>query len=228
MKIGVSGSNITDINYVIKKLKKHGYDASTEYEKFLIYIQDKDNAPKNAKIIIKKDNNFKEKIDIMIDNLEYERPTWDEYFLSIMRKVGTRSTCSRGRSGCVITRNNQILVTGYVGAPRNVGHCDEIGHEFKQMLKEDGNIRKHCVRTTHAEQNAICQASKLGISLDKGTLYCSMTPCYTCAKMIINCGINKVVALKDYHASEETKKVFKQAKIKLNLINKEITKYKDM
>tara|TARA_Y100000034_G_C6748277_1_gene332438 strand:- start:94 stop:780 length:687 start_codon:yes stop_codon:yes gene_type:complete len=228
MKIGVAGENIDDINFLIRKLKNHGYDASTEYDNFLIYIFDGKKAPKNAKIIIKKDDKFKDKINDMINDLPYERPSWDEYFLNIMKKVGSRATCSRGRSGCVITRNNQILVTGYVGAPRNVSHCDEIGHEFKQMLKDDGSVRNHCVRTTHAEQNAICQAAKLGISLDGSTLYCTMTPCYTCAKMIINCGIKKVVAQRDYHASDETKRIFKEAKLQLKLLNKEVTTYKNM
>jgi len=150
---------------------------------------------------------------------KYNRPSWDEYFIKIMEEVGRRATCDRGRSGCVIVKNNQILVTGYVGSPVGIAHCDEIGHEMKKMLSEDGSTTQHCVRTTHAEQNAICQAAKLGIALEGSTLYCKMTPCYTCAKMIINCGIKRVVALHDYHASNETKRIFKEAGLKLDIMN---------
>lgn len=155
------------------------------------------------------------------------RPSWDEYFLDIMQKVGSRATCDRGKSGCVITKNNQILVTGYVGSPVGMPHCDEAGHEMKKMLSGDDSISEHCVRTTHAEQNAICQAAKLGIALEGGTLYCTMTPCYTCAKMIINCGIKKVVALNDYHASGDSKRLFKEAKVQFDLVNGEVLKYQN-
>src|SRR3989338_3511799 len=157
--------------------------------------------------------------------MEKNRPSWDEYFLDIMERVGTRATCDRGKSGCVITKNNHILVTGYVGSPIGMPHCDEVGHEMKKMLGEDGTISDHCVRTTHAEQNAICQAAKLGIALEGGTLYCTMTPCYTCAKMIVNCGIVRVVSLNDYHASAETKRLLKEAKVILEIRNKEPLAY---
>lgn len=157
-----------------------------------------------------------------------KRPSWDEYFIEIMRQVGRRATCDRGRAGCVITKDNHILVTGYVGAPRGLEHCDEVGHELKKVIDEKGNISQHCLRTIHAEQNAICQAAKLGIPLEGSTIYCTMVPCYTCAKMIINCGIKRVVSLTDYHVSAETKRVFKEAGIKLDLLNNEVMKYKDL
>lgn len=156
---------------------------------------------------------------------KHKRPSWDDYFLDIMKKVASRATCDRGRSGCVITRNNQILVTGYVGSPVGVAHCDEAGHEMKKMLNEDGSVSDHCVRTTHAEQNAMCQAAKLGIALENSTLYCTMTPCYTCAKMIVNCGVKRVVCLNDYHASAESKRLFKEAGVVLDLRSKEALSY---
>ena len=156
------------------------------------------------------------------------RPTWDEYFVEIMKNVGTRATCDRGKSGSVVTKNNQILVTGYVGAPVGLAHCDEVGHEFKQMIGEDGKVSQHCVRTTHAEQNAICQAAKTGVSLDGATLYCRMTPCYTCAKMIVNCGIKRVVAQNDYHASAETKRIFTEAGLQLDILDQDTVKYAKM
>jgi dCMP deaminase len=99
---------------------------------------------------------------------------------------------------------------------------------MKTIIHEDGSTSQHCVRTAHAEQNAICQAAKLGVSLNGSTLYCKMTPCSTCAGMIINSGIERVVSEKDYHASSDTKKMFKQAGIELEILNSEIEKYEDM
>lgn len=158
---------------------------------------------------------------------EYKRPTWDEYFMEIASVVAKRATCDRGRSGCVVARNKQILVTGYVGAPVGLPHCDEVGHQIKTITNEDGTVSKHCVRTTHAEQNAICQAAKIGASINGATLYCKMTPCSTCAKMIINAGIKRVVCQKKYHDGKETEEMFKMAGIKLEIINDEIEHYEN-
>jgi dCMP deaminase len=155
------------------------------------------------------------------------RPSWDEYFMEIARAVAKRATCDRGRSGCVIARNKQILVTGYVGSPKGLPHCDEVGHQLMSVIHEDGAKTQHCVRTTHAEQNAICQAAKLGVSIDKATLYCKMTPCSVCAKMIINAGIERVVCEKRYHAEKETEKLFETAQVKLDIITDEVEKYEN-
>ena len=155
----------------------------------------------------------------------YIRPTWDEYFMEVADTVAKRATCDRGRSGCVIARNKQILVTGYVGSPLGLPHCDEVGHLFKKMMDEDGKITNHCVRTVHAEQNAICQAARLGISLEKATLYCRMTPCRTCAMMIINCGIERIVCERKYHAGAESEELLKHAGITLEYVHHEIQKY---
>lgn len=157
--------------------------------------------------------------------MPYSRPSWDEYFLEIVKTVAKRATCDRGRSGCVIVKDRQILVTGYVGSPTGFAHCDEVGHLFKKTIDEDGTISMHCVRTVHAEQNAICQAAKRGIALEGSTLYCTMTPCRTCAMMIINCGIKRVVCLKKYHCGQETEQMFKQANIQLDFVSQEVMQY---
>lgn len=154
-----------------------------------------------------------------------QRPSWDEYFMEIANTVSKRATCDRGRSGCVIVRDKQILVTGYVGAPKGLPHCDDVGHQMKKTIHEDGTVTNHCVRTVHAEQNAICQAAKLGISLNKSTLYCRMTPCRVCAMLIINCGIERVVCEKRYHVAEESEEMFKKAGIKLEYFSEETLKY---
>lgn len=156
---------------------------------------------------------------------DYIRPTWDEYFMEVARTIAKRATCDRGRSGCVIARNKQILVTGYVGSPVGLPHCDEVGHLFKQVTHEDGKVTNHCVRTVHAEQNAICQAARLGIPLQGSTLYCRMTPCRTCAMLIINCGIERVVCEFKYHSGSESEAMFVEAGIELVYINEEVLQY---
>jgi len=146
---------------------------------------------------------------------EVKRPSWDEYFIELSRTVAKRATCDRGRSGCVIVKDNQILVTGYVGAPSGLPHCDEVGHKMKKMVHEDGSTTQHCVRTVHAEQNALCQAAKKGIAVEGATLYCKMTPCRTCAMLIINCGIKRVVCEKKYHDSKDSLEMFNKQMLKL-------------
>ena len=155
----------------------------------------------------------------------YRRPTWDEYFIEVMHAVAKRATCDRGRSGCVIARNNRLLVTGYVGAPRGLPHCDDVGHQFNETVHGDGRVSKHCVRTAHAEQNAICQAALLGIAIEGATLYCKMTPCRTCAMLIVNAGIKRVVAEKNYHAGDESLEMFKTVGIRFDLLDPEVEKY---
>ena len=155
----------------------------------------------------------------------YVRPTWDEYFIEVMDAISKRATCNRGRSGCVIARNNQLLVTGYVGSPVGLGHCDDVGHQMKKVVHEDGSVTEHCMRTVHAEQNAICQAAKNGVALDGATLYCRMTPCRVCAMLIINCGIKRVVCQRKYHAGSESEEMFRLAGVKLEFVHDEVQQY---
>jgi dCMP deaminase len=145
--------------------------------------------------------------------------------MEVMEAISKRATCDRGRSGCVIAKDNQLLVTGYVGSPIGLPHCDEVGHQMKKMLHADESITEHCVRTVHAEQNAICQAAKNGVSIDGATLYCRMTPCRVCAMLIINCGIKRVVCERKYHAGLESEALFKEAGVQLHFIHDEIQQY---
>lgn len=157
------------------------------------------------------------------------RQSIDEYFLSIVKLIGSRGTCDRGRSGCVIVKDKHILSTGYVGSPVGVEHCDDVDHEFETRYDSEGHGSEHCIRTTHAEQNAIVQAARVGVSIDGATLYCTMTPCYTCAKLIMNAGIKRVVADYDYHDSERTKHLFEHCTftngVRLELVHDEVMKY---
>lgn len=155
------------------------------------------------------------------------RPSWDKYFLDMAELVGSRGTCDRGRAGAVITLNKRILSTGYVGSPSGIAHCDEVGHEMHTIKHEDGTESRHCIRTAHAEQNAINNAARIGVAIEGSTMYCKMIPCYKCAQSIINSGIIRVVALKDYHGSKRTKEIFKEADISYEIWG-DMEIYKDM
>jgi dCMP deaminase len=114
----------------------------------------------------------------------HARVSWDEYFMNIAREVATRSTCPRKFVGAVIVRDRTILSTGYNGSIRGMPHCDEIGH-----MMEDG----HCVRTIHAEMNAIIQAAKNGTAISGAAIYVTASPCWNCFKAIANAGIVRIV-----------------------------------
>ncbi len=116
------------------------------------------------------------------------RPSWDDYFLQIARDVATRATCPRRHVGAVIVREKRILSTGYNGSPPGQPHCTEIG-----CLMEDDR----CIRTLHAEQNAIIQAALHGVSTEGATLYGTCRPCHVCARMIVGAGILRTVFLGD-------------------------------
>jgi dCMP deaminase len=112
------------------------------------------------------------------------RATWDEYFMRIAQQVATRATCDRKHVGAVIARDKSILATGYNGSIRGLPHCDEEGH-----LMEDG----HCVRTIHAEANAIIQAARHGVRIDEASIYVTASPCWGCFRMIANAGMKRIV-----------------------------------
>lgn len=155
----------------------------------------------------------------------YVRPSWDDYFMEVANSISKRATCDRGRSGCVIARNKQILVTGYVGSPTGFAHCDEVGHQIKRLTHENGEVTEHCMRTVHAEQNAICQAAKIGVSIAGATIYTRMTPCRTCAMLLINCGIKRVVCERKYHQGAESEEMFAAAGVELDYKFDEVQQY---
>ena len=113
-----------------------------------------------------------------------ERASWDQYFMNIAREVATRSTCDRKHVGSVIVRDRSILATGYNGSIRGLPHCDEEGH-----LMEEG----HCVRTVHAEANAIVAAARHGMRIDGADIYVTASPCWGCFRLIANAGLMRIV-----------------------------------
>jgi len=153
------------------------------------------------------------------------RPSWDEYFLGLVDEVAARATCDRGKSGCVVVRDKRIICTGYVGSPSGMPHCDDVGHDFKQVIDDDGTIRQHCVRTVHAEQNAIAQAARYGLQLEGTTLYCSMEPCRVCAMLIASSGVTRVVARRRYHAGGDTPEILAAAEVTLDILDDTVETY---
>jgi dCMP deaminase len=112
------------------------------------------------------------------------RASWDEYFMNIATEVASRATCDRKHVGAVVVRDKSILATGYNGSVRGLGHCDDEGH-----LMEDG----HCVRTVHAEANAIVQAARNGMRIEGASIYVTASPCWGCFRLIANAGIVRIV-----------------------------------
>lgn len=156
-----------------------------------------------------------------------KRPSWDEYFLEMAILVGSRGTCDRGHAGTVIVKDKRLLTTGYAGSPIGLPHCDDVGHEMHTVTNEDGTTSRHCIRTTHSETNAIANAARFGVAVDGATMYSTMVACYACAKVVVNAGIKRFVARKDYHASTRTKEIFKQAGVELVIMEEGIMQYKD-
>ena len=125
------------------------------------------------------------------------RPTWDEYFMNLLDVIQTRSTCLRRQVAAVIVKDKQIISTGYNGSPRGIKHCDEVGCLREKMDIPSGERHELC-RGTHAEQNAIIQASLHGVSIEGADIYITCSPCVLCTKMLINSGIKRIVYKGDY------------------------------
>jgi len=155
-----------------------------------------------------------------------KKPDWDEYFLiEIVPAIAKRASCDRGRSSAIIVRDHRIITTGYVGSPPGLAHCDDAGHLIHTVIDEEGKQSKHCVRTLHAEENAILQAAKIGLSVDKATLYCKLVPCFRCAMKIVAVGIVRVVAQKRYHADRRSIQIFKEAGVQLDIFEDSVEVY---
>jgi dCMP deaminase len=135
-----------------------------------------------------------------------KRPDWDEYFLKLAMLASERATCPRMHCGCVLVKDKNVIATGYNGSIPGDEHCEEIGCLV---------IDNHCVRTVHAEMNALIQAAKRGHSIDGSTAYVTNMPCTTCAKALITAGVKRVVVFSDYHDTLATD-FFKKAKVAID------------
>lgn len=142
------------------------------------------------------------------------RKSWDEYFMEIAEIVKTRSTCLRRQVGAVIVKENRIITTGYNGAPSGLKHCTEIGGCERARLNIPSGQRHELCRALHAEQNAIIQAAKVGVSTEGATIYITLQPCVICAKMLVNAGIKRIV-FKGEYPDALSKAILEEAEIEL-------------
>lgn len=131
--------------------------------------------------------------------------------MNIADQVATRSTCDRKHVGAVIVRDKTILSTGYNGSLRGAPHCDDVGHDM-----DSG----HCVRTAHAEANAIAQAAKHGVMIDRSEMYVTASPCLTCFKLVANSGITKIY-YKEFYRDQRITDYAQQAGVELVYMGKQ-------
>jgi dCMP deaminase len=133
------------------------------------------------------------------------RVDWHHYFMNIAHVVATRATCDRKHVGAVIVRDKNILSTGYNGSIRGLPHCDDVGHDM---------VAGHCVRTVHAEANAIIQAARHGVRIDGADIYTTASPCWECFKLIANAGIRRIF-YGEFYREEKCFEVARQLGIEL-------------
>jgi len=151
---------------------------------------------------------------LLRSNLAFERPDWDEYFMSIARVVAARSNCVKRKVASVITVDRRIIATGYNGTPRGVTNCNEGGCPRCNSFAPGGSDLGECL-CSHAEENAITQSAYHGVSVRAGTLYTTLCPCLMCTKMIINAGIGEVVYSAEYPLGEVSLRLLREAGVKV-------------
>lgn len=135
---------------------------------------------------------------------------WDRRFMRLTEEVSEWSSCLRRKVGAIIVREKRVMTTGYNGAPAGICSCAERGECLREKLNIASGTHAETCYAAHAEQNAIIQAAKYGVSIDGATLYCTHQPCVICAKMIINAGIRRVV-YKEGYPDEFSMRLFQEA-----------------
>lgn len=140
------------------------------------------------------------------------RLSWDEYFLEIADTTSKRATCNRKKVGTVLVRDHMVLAGGYNGSLRGMPHCDEVGH----LMEND-----HCIRTIHAEENAVAQAAKVGVSLEGATAYIKAFPCWLCFRLLAQVGIVRIVYSEEYRPDPKVLVACKGMGITLDKVSNE-------
>ena len=143
---------------------------------------------------------------------------WKKRFMLLTEHIATWSSCLRRQVGAVIVKDKRIMTTGYNGAPAGVKTCIERGSCMRNEMNSPSGTHAELCYAAHAEQNAIIQAAKEGISLKGCVLYCTHQPCVVCAKMIINSGIKEVI-YKEGYPDEFSQKICEEAGVKLTKYN---------
>ena len=117
------------------------------------------------------------------------RISFDEYFMNFAVAASHRATCARLKVGAVLVVDNQVVATGYNGSAKGMPHCDDVGCDV---------VEGHCIRTIHAEMNALAQAAKRGVRIDQATVYTTASPCWNCFRVLVNAGITRYIYAKEY------------------------------
>lgn len=131
---------------------------------------------------------------------------WNEYFTQLLNVIKERSTCERLKVGALIVKENRVIATGYNGAVNKMEHCTDVG-----CMMDNG----HCIRTVHAEMNAITQCAKLGVATEGATMYVTHFPCIYCTKHIIQAGIKEIRYMHDYKDDERAIKLLKDSGVSI-------------
>jgi len=126
------------------------------------------------------------------------RPDWDAYFMGFAQAASRRATCDRQHVGAVIVVARQVVATGYNGSVRGLPHCDEVGHDM---------VGGHCVRTIHAEMNALAQAASRGVAVEGASIYTTASPCWACFRVLVNGGLRRFVYGQAYRADEHRDRI---------------------
>ncbi|NQZ99772.1 MAG: cytidine deaminase [Myxococcales bacterium] len=148
----------------------------------------------------------------------FERPSWDEYFMSIARVVASRSNCVKRKVAAVITQDRRIISTGYNGTPRGLRNCNEGGCPRCNSFAESGTRLDQCL-CSHGEENAIVQASYHGVSVRGATIYTTLCPCLLCTKMIINSGIAEMIYNTDFPMGDVSLGLLEEAGVRVRQID---------
>jgi dCMP deaminase len=135
------------------------------------------------------------------------RPSWDQYFMGFAKAASVRATCDRQHVGAVIVVDKQVVATGYNGSVRSLPHCDDVGHDM---------VGGHCVRTIHAEMNALAQAARRGVAVGGSSIYTTASPCWACFRVLVNAGITCFVYGQPYREDEHRERIL-QVATNLNL-----------
>ncbi|HXV61487.1 MAG TPA: dCMP deaminase family protein [Vicinamibacteria bacterium] len=126
------------------------------------------------------------------------RPEWDSYFMGFARAASARATCDRKHVGAVIVVDHQVAATGYNGSVRGLPHCDDVGHDM---------VDGHCVRTIHAEMNALAQAARRGVKVEGAWIYTTASPCWDCFRVLVNAGIQRFIYGEGYREEDHRARI---------------------
>ena len=155
---------------------------------------------------------------ILEQSFVFERPTWDEYFLSIAQVVASRSNCVKRKVAAVIVLDRRIISTGYNGTPRGTRNCNEGGCPRCNSFVEGGTRLGECL-CSHGEENAIIQAAFHGVSVQGSTIFTTFCPCLICSKMIINSGVAEVAYNSEYPMGEVSLALLREAGVKVRQVS---------